>query len=79
MDSNPISVTIIEACKLFGISRSYLYQVMARGDVRSVKIGRRRVIFVDSLRSWLQSLSSGPLATPQAVTNRPSANDGTKP
>jgi excisionase family DNA binding protein len=63
MDSNPISVTICEACKLSGISRSYLYQVMARGEVRSIKAGRRRLVLVASLRAWLQSLPSEGLAS----------------
>lgn len=62
MDSNPISVTIIEACKLSGISRSYLYLVLARGGIRSVKAGKRRLVLVDSLRTWLQSLPSEGLA-----------------
>jgi hypothetical protein len=78
MSNDPISVDIPTACHMSGLSRSFLYEVLAGGEVRSVKAGRRRLVLVDSLRSWLQSLSSGPLATPQAVTNRPSANDGSK-
>ncbi len=70
MDSSPISVTIIEACKLSGISRSYLYQVMARGDVRSIKAGRRRLVLVASLRTWLQSLPSEGLAIAPASAER---------
>jgi excisionase family DNA binding protein len=70
MDSNPISVTIFEACKLSGISRSYLYQVMARGEVRSIKAGRRRLVLVASLRAWLESLSAEGLGTIPAPAER---------
>ena len=38
-----ISCDIRTACKLSGISRSYLYEVLARGDVWSVKAGRKRL------------------------------------
>ena len=62
MSHDPISVDIPTACHMSGLSRSFLYEVLAGGEVRSVKAGRRRLVLVDSLRSWLQSLSSGPLA-----------------
>jgi len=73
-----ISCDIPTACKLSGISRSYLYLVLARGDVRSVKAGRRRLVLVASLRTWLQSLPSGPLAHPANAT-KGLAFDRTKP
>jgi excisionase family DNA binding protein len=62
MNSDPISVSIPTACRMSGLSRSHLYKVMARGDVRSLKMGRRRLVLVDSLRAWLESLPSGGLA-----------------
>ena len=64
MNSDPISVDIPTACRMSGLSRSFLYEVLAAGHVRSVRAGRRRLVLVDSLRLWLQSLSSGPLALP---------------
>jgi excisionase family DNA binding protein len=64
MNSDPISVDIPTACRMSGLSRSFLYEVLAAGHVRSVRAGRRRLVLVDSLRSWLQSLSTGLLAQP---------------
>jgi hypothetical protein len=61
---NAISCDIPTACKLSGISRSYLYLVLGRGDVVSIKAGRRRLVLVDSLRVWLQSLPSDGLSRP---------------
>jgi excisionase family DNA binding protein len=59
-----ISCDIRTACKLSGISRSYLYEVLARGDVRSVKAGRKRLVLVDSLRAWLHALPTEGLTSP---------------
>jgi hypothetical protein len=56
MNSDPISVDIPTACRMSGLSRSFLYEVLAAGAVRSIKAGRRRLVLVDSLRAWLQSL-----------------------
>jgi excisionase family DNA binding protein len=67
---NAISCDIPTACKLSGISRSYLYLVLARGDIRSIKAGRRRLVLVASLRTWLQSLPTGGLAITRASTER---------
>jgi excisionase family DNA binding protein len=35
---------INDACQLLQISRSHLYELVARGDVRLVKIGNRSLI-----------------------------------
>jgi hypothetical protein len=62
MNSDPISVDIPTACRMSGLSRSFLYEVLAGGAVRSIKAGRRRLVLVDSLRAWLQSLPTEGLA-----------------
>ena len=70
---NAISCDIRTACKLIGISRSSFYLVLARGDVPSIKVGRRRLVLVASLRTWLESLTAEGLATPsevRALTNK---------
>ena len=48
-----ISVGIDNAAKLTGLSRSRLYELMGEGKVRSVHIGRRRLVLVSSLRELL--------------------------
>lgn len=49
----PISVSIEDATKLTGISRSRIYELMNEGRLRSVHIGRRRLIPTASLRELL--------------------------
>lgn len=49
----PFTISLEEAERLSAIGRSNLYQLMQRGRVKSRKIGRRRLVIVDSLRSFL--------------------------
>jgi len=56
----PLAVDIAEACRLTGLGRSKLYQLMSAGEIPSVKIGKRRVVPVDSLRQWLARLAGPP-------------------
>lgn len=49
----PISVRIPEACRLTGLSRSRLYELMKNGDIAFVKVGASTLILVDSLRSFI--------------------------
>lgn len=62
MTDTPISCDIPTACKLSGLSRSFLYEVLGRDEVVSIRCGRRRLVLVDSLRSWLQSLPTNGLS-----------------
>lgn len=45
-------VSIREAASLSGLSRSFLYEAMARGELQFVKKGRRRLIPVTSLSEY---------------------------
>lgn len=50
----PISVRIADATRLTGIRRSKLYELMASGDLETVKIGRCTLIPMDSLRGLIE-------------------------
>lgn len=41
------------AAKMVGLSRSKIYQLMEEGAIVSVKVGRARLILVESLRAFL--------------------------
>jgi excisionase family DNA binding protein len=41
---NDGAVDVPEACRFTGLGRTYLYQLMERGDLRYCKLGRRRLI-----------------------------------
>jgi excisionase family DNA binding protein len=67
MTDDLITCDIPTACRLSGLSRSFLYEAMARGDIRSAKRGRRRLVVVASLRAYLDSLPSGGLSIGKAA------------
>lgn len=67
MDNPKLAYTIAEFAQAVGISRSKAYQVVASGEVRSVRIGGvRRVPVVVA-----EELVKGPNAVPNAVPKKP--------
>jgi excisionase family DNA binding protein len=61
-------ISIPEALARTGIGRSFLYQRLAAGEIRSVKAGRRRLVDVESLQTWAESLPQSPLKQYAVVT-----------
>lgn len=53
----PLAVRIKEACRLTGIGRSKLYELIAAGEVEVVKIGAITLVPISSLKSLLQGRS----------------------
>lgn len=52
----PIAVTIPEAVKLSGCTRSGLYEALKRGDLIARKAGRRTLISFADLEAYLANL-----------------------
>lgn len=48
----PLQVSIAEAARLLGYSKSTIYNLLDRGEARSVGRGRLRRIAVEELRRW---------------------------
>ncbi len=61
-----IAVDVETAAEMLGVSRGALYPLVMAGDVPSFKIGRRRLVLVEALRSWAASQADalGPTTTP---------------
>ncbi len=57
-----IALSPDEAAYLVGISRSRVYELMAAGELRSVKIGRSRRIPRQALLDYIEALDSGNVA-----------------
>ena len=49
-----IAVSPNEAARLCSIGRTSLYAALSSDDLKSAKIGTRRLITIDALRAWLQ-------------------------
>jgi excisionase family DNA binding protein len=53
---NALAYTVSEACSAARIGRSTLYQLIATGELRALKRGRRTLILADDLRRFIESL-----------------------
>jgi excisionase family DNA binding protein len=51
-----IALSVKQAAKAAGLSRSCLYAQMRVGALRYAKVGARRVVLVTDLQEWLVSL-----------------------
>lgn len=49
-----LAVSPNEAARLCSIGRTTLYAALSSGELKSVKIGARRLITLDALRDWLK-------------------------
>lgn len=52
------SITVLavppgEAARMAGVGRTTLYAAIGSGGLKSIKIGKRRLIAVEALRAWL--------------------------
>ena len=50
----PITVRVREACRLTGIGRSKLYELIAAGEIKIIKVGTITLVPVVSLTRFLQ-------------------------
>lgn len=56
----PLAVSPAEAARLAGVGRTSIYGALGSVALKSLKIGRRRLIPVESLRAWLLAHEAGP-------------------
>jgi excisionase family DNA binding protein len=63
----PFTLTIDEATRLSGLSRSRLYEILARGELEARKAGKRTLIVAASLKSYVENLPPATFRAPQAA------------
>jgi hypothetical protein len=51
----PLLVDVTEACRQLGIGRTKLYGILP--DLKSIVIGRKRLIFLSSIRDYAAELA----------------------
>ena len=51
----PIAVTIPVALQMCGLGRTTLYSLIANGEIKSVRVGARRLVLFASLQRFLMS------------------------
>lgn len=57
---------IPEACERTGLRRSKMYELLASGEIESVKIGKRRLIPEEALENFVARLRGQSSGTPGA-------------
>jgi excisionase family DNA binding protein len=58
--AEPLAVSPAEAARLAGLGWTTIYAALGSGALKSLKIGTRRLIALDALRSWLLSHEVAP-------------------
>lgn len=56
--TEPLAVDTRTAARLLSISVRYLRQLVRRGEIPSLRLGRRRLFRVEDLRRWLEAHSA---------------------
>jgi excisionase family DNA binding protein len=74
MSSTPLLLSIPDFCKLHGIGRSTTYRIIASGQLKARKIGRRTFIEAEDAQAWRNSLPS----FQSSVDRTPANNDPKK-
>lgn len=57
----PLAVRVSQAARMVGLGRSKFYELIAAGDVETVKIGRCTLVPVESLHELIEKAREGRL------------------
>jgi excisionase family DNA binding protein len=55
----PVAYSVPQTARLIGLSKGQVYIEINAGRLRSVKVGRRRLIPASAIDKWLASLPAG--------------------
>ena len=64
----PIALSIPNAVRVSGASRTAIYAALQRGDLKAIKHGKRTLIPADALKDWLSRM---PAYSPAATVGVP--------
>ena len=53
----PLTITVNDACKALGLGRTKIYELIGKGRLRTVKIGRRTLISTESIYALVEHRS----------------------
>jgi hypothetical protein len=65
--AQPLTLTIHEAVRLSGLSRSEIYRRLSRGDIQARKSGCRTLIIWASLKAHIEGLPQAEFRASQTV------------
>lgn len=53
--SSKLAYTINDVCKIISVGRTKIYQEIAEGNIKIIKVGHRTLITNEALLNWLKS------------------------
>jgi excisionase family DNA binding protein len=56
----PLTYSVPEAARLLGINRNTAYQLAARGELPTLRLGKRILVVRASFEKWLESAGGSP-------------------
>lgn len=62
-------LTIGDFCEATSLGRTHVYELLKRGEVKAIKIGRRTFIRREDVQKWISSLTSYPIKPVQKEAN----------
>lgn len=51
---DPITISVADAVHALGMGRTTIYKLLKNGSISSVRIGRRRLVLVESLQQLVR-------------------------
>jgi excisionase family DNA binding protein len=73
LDGSRLLYSVTEAAGLLGVGRTFLFRLIAAGEIESIKVGRLRKIPCDALGRYIDRQRPGPAATVSGTGTRPQA------
>lgn len=52
--NNQILCSVSEAAKMLGVGRTKIYDMLAKGQILSMRIGSRRLVKMDSIKALIE-------------------------
>lgn len=62
MTDSKVALSISEFCEVYGVGRSFTYEAIADGKLKTRKAGRKTLILKTDADAWLASLPEGRVA-----------------
>jgi excisionase family DNA binding protein len=51
-----ITISVDEAISATGIGKTMLYELLGDGSIRSIKVGKKRLIILESIHEWIANM-----------------------
>jgi excisionase family DNA binding protein len=63
VDGDRLLYSVTEAARLLGVGRTYMFRIIAAGEIESIKVGKLRKIPRDALGRYIDQQRSGQAAS----------------